>query len=547
VPLRESVLGLHVAALILVLHGTPAITYGTLRYAWAWKHVGIVDYIQRHGSVDPSIPFLTAYHNWPGFFALAALYTHLAGFASALSFASWGPVFFNLLFVGALVVLFRALTPDPRRVWLGAWFFVSSSWVGQDYFSPQAFAYFLFLVAVTVCVAWFRATEAPAVEAVRRFVRSERGAGWFLRAVSRADVEARWHADAEPRERAAMVVLVLLIAVVVASSHQLTPMMLVVALGALVVFQRLSLRSLPVLVAAIAVGWVVLFAVGFLRGNLYWIVASVGTLTTNAGSSLLNLAEASHGQQVVARIDRTLTVGVWALGALGFLRLLRRGRLELTAAALAVAPFAMLAGTSYGGEIGFRVYFFSLPAFALLATGLFYPADTGRDWRPRAAATAAVGGLLLAGLLVAYYGKEAQNYFPKDEVGAAQLMYRTAPRGSLLVSGLNDYSWAYTHYEWYSYLALGDLLPHDRRRAIAHPAATVLAVAHKEHVPCAYVIVTAAEAATVDMTGLMPAGSLQLIDRRLTRSHRFRVLWRDPAATVFAADTEKGGPRCSAR
>ena len=100
---REWLLAAHVLVLIFVIHGTPSILYGTLRYAWAWKHVGIVDYIDRHGSVDPDIGYLAPYHNWPGFFALSALFTKLAGFQSALSFASWAPVFFNLLFLAALV------------------------------------------------------------------------------------------------------------------------------------------------------------------------------------------------------------------------------------------------------------------------------------------------------------------------------------------------------------------------------------------------------------------------------------------------------------
>ena len=119
----------------------------------------------------------------------------------------------------------------------------------------------------------------------------------------------------------------------------------------------------------ISIAWVAFFSVGFLRGNLYWIVDSVGAFSSNANSTLINLAAASHGQRVVANVDRLLTLAVWALGALGFVRLLRRGQLELTAAVLAVAPFGMLGATSYGGEILFRVYFFSLPFFALLAAG----------------------------------------------------------------------------------------------------------------------------------------------------------------------------------
>jgi len=536
--LSEATLAAHVVALILVLYGTPTIAYGTLRYAWAWKHVGIVDYIQRHGSVDPSISFLNAYHNWPGFFALSALYTQLAGFGSALSFASWAPPFFNLLFCGALVLLFRALTTDRRRVWLGVWLFFCTSWVGQDYFAPQAFSYFLFLVAVTVCVAWFRLREPPTVEAVRRLVRSPGWATRLVRTAERADVDARWHSDASRGERAAMTLLVVGLATVVAVSHQLTPFMLMLALGGLVVVQRIGLRSLPLLVAVISIGWVALFAVAFLRGNLYWIADSLGTLTTNTDSTLINLAQASHGQQVVARVDRGLTLMVWLLGAAGFARMARNGRLELSAGVLALSPFGMIAANAYGGEILFRVYFFALPFASLLAAGLFYPEPLRGDARA-AAAAGLVSAVLLGGFLFAYYGKERQNYFAKGEVRAARLLYRVATPGSLLVAGVNNYPWAFTHYERYSYLSLADLLPRDRRRAIADPADTISSIARRARVPCAYVVITASQKGTVDMTGVMPPGSLTTIQHRLAASRSFRQLVRNPSAVVFGMAVER--------
>lgn len=536
--LSEATLAAHVVALILVLYGTPTIAYGTLRYAWAWKHVGIVDYIQRHGSVDPSISFLNAYHNWPGFFALSALYTQLAGFGSALSFASWAPPFFNLLFCGALVLLFRALTADRRRVWLGVWLFFCTSWVGQDYFSPQAFAYFLFLVAVMVCVAWFRLGEPPTVEAVRRFARSPRWAARVVRTVERADADARWRSDACRGERVALTLLVVGLATVVAVSHQLTPFMLMLALGGLVVVQRIGLRSLPLLVAVISIGWVALFAVAFLRGNLYWVVDSLGTLTTNTDSTLINLAHASHGQKVVARVDRALTLTVWLLGAAGFARLARNGRLELSAGVLALSPFGMIAANAYGGEILFRVYFFALPFVSLLTAGLLYPQPL-RGGAPAAAAAGLLSAVLLGGFLFAYYGKERQNYFSKGEVRAARLLYRDATPGSLLVAGVNGYPWAFTHYELYSYLSLADLLPRDRRHAIADPADTISSVARRAGAPCAYVVITASQKATVDMTGVMPAGSLTTIQRRLAASASFRVLVRNPSAVVFGVSVER--------
>jgi GT2 family glycosyltransferase len=541
--MSEPILALHVVGLIVIVHATPSIAYGTLRYAWAWKHVGIVDYIQRHGSVDPDIAFLSAYHNWPGFFGLTSLYTQLAGFGSALSYASWAPVFFNLLFFGALVVLFRTLTQDRRRVWLGAWFFFAANWIGQDYFSPQAYAYFLFLVVVTIGLAWFRLRQPQNVTAAHR-APSRAAARWFHRLVSSADRGAPWHSDAGQGERGALALLLIALTVAIASSHQLTPFMTVLALGGLVLLQQIRLRSLPGLVAVISLAWVAFFAVGFLRGNLYWVVDSVGALTTNANSTLINLAKASHGQRVIADIDRSLTLGVWILGALGFARMWRRGRLDLTAGALALAPFAMLAATSYGGEILFRVYFFSLPFMALLATGLFYP--DGRSGRSRSTAPAAafVSCLLLAGLLVGYYGKERQNHFSKDEVSASRYLYDTAPPGSLLVSGVNNYPWAFEHYEEYSYLSLADLAPRDRRHAIAQPADTIAAIARQSRSVCTYVVITSSEKAAVDMSGVMPAGSLERIEHRLATSPGYRLVLSNPSASIFGVRARGSASRC---
>jgi hypothetical protein len=86
---RERLLALQLVTFLALIHATPAVLYGTLRYSWAWKHVGIVDYILRHGAVDPMINLSAIYHNWPGFFASGALLTTLAGRENLLTIASW--------------------------------------------------------------------------------------------------------------------------------------------------------------------------------------------------------------------------------------------------------------------------------------------------------------------------------------------------------------------------------------------------------------------------------------------------------------------------
>jgi hypothetical protein len=501
--LREWVLALHAAALVLVVHATPAITYGTLRYSWAWKHVGIVDYIQRHGSVNPDIGFLDAYHNWPGFFALAALVTKLGGWHDAIGIATWAPVFFELLFAAGVLLLLKALTVDRRLAWLGTFFFLAANWIGQDYFAPQALAYFLYLVVLGVCLRYFSTTSSPAPVAAGR------------------------------RDRVLLVALVVLAIAFIASAHQLTPFMLILALGALVIFRRVELRLLPLIALVFTAGWVAYMAVGFLEGNLYWVVDSIGSPEGNANATLLNLASASPGMQHVARVDRALTGFVIVLALTGVVRRFRARTVDLSAMLLASAPALMIPANAYGSEMLFRVYFFCLPAMALLAAAAFLP--TPASWRSRRTRVLAASTtlLLLGGLCVAYYGKERLNYFTKDEVRASRLLYTTAEPGSLLVSGTYDYPWAFKRYELYRYDAFSVEKLAVRRRLIADPVGTLESIASAADRRHTYLVLTRSQEAEVDMTGVMPRGSLAAIRRAVERSPHFRVVYRSSDAAIF--------------
>jgi hypothetical protein len=498
---REGVLAAHTVALVLVVHGTPSIVYGTLRYSWAWKHVGIVDYIQRNGRVDPDISFLAAYHNWPGFFALAALPTELGGWTDAIPLATWAPVAFELLFVAGMLLLAKALTPDVRLAWLATWFFLAANWIGQDYFAPQALSFFLYLVVVGLALRYF-GVRPPAVAS-------------------------------PPATRVGVALLLVLAIAFVASTHQLTPFMLALALTALVVFRRIELRLLPLVASVLAVAWVVYMAVGFLESNLYWVVDSIGSPEGNASATLINLGEASAGMREIALVDRALTAFVALLAVAGAVRRLRNGHLDAAAWTLGAAPFLMIVANAYGSEMLFRVYFFALPAFAFLAAGAVLPVQRARPSRLAPFAAAGISALLVGGLCVAYYGKERLNYFPRDEVHASRLLYATAERGALLVSGTYDYPWAFDRYERFHYVALSRQPAPVRRAAIVDPVRTLERLVGRSGARYAYFIVTRTQRAEVDMTGVMPRGTLAAIERKVARSPEFHPLLRTRDASVF--------------
>lgn len=540
----DLILYLHVLALIGMIHATPNILYGTLRYAWAWKHVGIVDYIQRHGSVDPNILYLNAYHNWPGFFALNALLTEVAGFTSALSYAGWAPVFFNLLDLGGLLLIMKTATSDRRLLWLSIWFFYLANWIGQDYFSPQALGYFLYLVIVGICLRWFQTTSPLSKATLKRWLLFDKIIELYdgLTGTASGSHSSPAETPARPLQRLGLLTIISLALLTVATTHQLTPFVLIGALTGLVVFQRCHVRTLPILAAVLTATWIMYMATPFLKhGNIVWVIQSLGHLWGNIGSNLIDLSLASPGQKFVAFMSRGLTILVGGLGLLGGLRRLRQGYWDLAFILLAMTPFPLIAGNSYGGEMVFRIYFFALPFMAFFAAALVYPGPTaGTSWRT-VVLTVLLSGVLFVGFLFAYYGKERMFYFTQNEVDAAEYLYNTAPDGSLLVDGTINYPWGFKNYEYFDYTSLSYLSETEQAELLADPAAMVSDIMTNANNPTAYLIITRSQKANIEMLGLMPPGSLGRVEQALMQSPKFKLIYSNHDAKIFTLARDFNG------
>ena len=518
-PQRSLLLTAHLLALIAFLHATPTIVYGTLRYSWAWKHVGIVDYIQRHGSVATDIHALDVYHNWPGFFALDSLLTEVAGLDDTLGFATWAPVFFNVLNLGAVLFVFCALTRDRRVIWLGGWLFLITCWVGQDYFSPQAFAFFLYLVVIGIVLKWLPRLARPANG------EQQRPKPW-------AGVGERSREDVM---RAAMVGLVVLLLAAIAASHALTAVMVTVVLTVLVLFHICGVRSLPFVALALTAVWDFVFAINYVDGRTATLSEKIRLPWVTTESSLTDVAQLSQGQVLVSSVARALVVGIAALALAGALRQWRSRGLSRPAVVLALAPLLLFLSGDYDGEILFRIYLFAVPFLAFLAghAVLASAKARGRSWRAPIA-SAVVGSVLLAAFLVAYYGKEHQYYFTPAEVSAARYVYTHASSGTLLIEGTHNYPAQFKNYERLDYVTIAREPPASRKRVLAHPA-TVLAEWMSDPARNgAFVIITRSQKIEVSELGALPPGSLDRVERALRASPRFTAVFHNRDATVFA-------------
>jgi hypothetical protein len=527
--------GVYLAAWITIVHASPAIIYGTLRYAWAWKHLGIVEYIQRTGQIDPAIETLPVYHSWPGFFGTATLLIEAAGLPNALTIASWSPLFFELLFAGAVLFLLRAVSSDLRLIWLGAWFFALTNWVGQDYFAPQAMTFFFYLVVLAVCLWAFPGRGTLAAHPVGGWLlrrgRLQHAIGWLDQRIERSRQAAAWLPPLRWEQRVGLLLVVVALLVSINVSHQLTPVIMVLALAMLVICGQCSALSLPLIAGILTAVWLATGASTVANDGFREIIRTLGQANENIGENLIDASKFTPGFRLISTMARALTAAVGGLAALGWLVRLRRGYLDLPLTLLWVAPVGMLVLSSYGGEILFRVFFFALP-FMAFYVGALVPGDAqGRFRWLQWLVTAGLSALLITGFLFAYYGHEDSNYFPPDEVAAAEYLDAVVPPGSLVVEVTPNYPSRYSRYEEYTYIPLiawprGNVEESEN----AYTLDQIVEMMADPRYTDAYLIVSHGQLATLSVPGLQ---SIVDIQREIEESSQFEVVYQSPNAEIY--------------
>ncbi|MGW6912418.1 glycosyltransferase [Kitasatospora sp. NPDC054939] len=548
----------HVLGLIAMLHATPTLLYPELRYAWAWKHVIIVDAMLRHDGPVPNAGELDVYNQWPGFFQLNALLVRATGLTSAQTWATWYPVIANVLLLGPLLLIYRAVTAERRLIWGGVFLYYATAWIGQDYFSPQAFAYLLFLTVLALVLRQLAAArrdrapsggpEAGARPKSRRpkSRRPKSGAPESGRpdadrpgpgpAPDTADSGARaltWGTDLSARGgwRIGPFALLLVLIAAIACSHQLTPLMLISFLALLALPRRNRRVVLPVLASAVALtlAWNATVARPYISRNINDLIAALASPDNNALPGLQRLAEPAAGQVMASWADRALTGAVLLLAVYAVLRhrWVRRTPLPL----LLVAPLPLLMANNYGGEMVFRAYLFALPAAALLIATVLLPArrPVVRWWLSWAAVLA-----LLTGFVLGYYSKEDMNRFTPDEVAALTQVTEHAPYGSRIVSVTPDLPGGERRYGEIERAVLTQSDPDTKRALLTDPATVIAEVMDDPKVlGPSYLVLTRAQAAECELTGVFPAGTVDQVKAAATASEDLRLVYSGPDAVVY--------------
>nr|WP_062340298.1 lipopolysaccharide biosynthesis protein [Herbidospora sakaeratensis] len=413
---RPILLLFQILAVMFALHGAAVLVEPLPRFPVAWTIGGFVDYIARTGE---TLTALDARFNWPGFSVFSAFMIRAAGVEDAAALLNWWPLISNVAYLVPLIVIVRRLQADRRAKWLALMIFVVSQWVGQDYFSPQGMTYLLYLLFVAILVTWFLRVDPASSFWKRR---------WTLIPGERAPKKTT------VTDRVIILVLIVMIFVATATSHQITPFMMCGVLLGFVVLRRTRLSfMMVVLFGAIVAAYVNYMAVAYWSGHLDAMVGSVGQVGGNLTSQTTGRISSTNPERLIVLYTRLAITGViLGLAGLGLLRRLKKGVGDRVVFVMMVVPVLSLAMLSYGGELGLRVYLFTLPATSIMVAYLFYPALPSKvapkrrfpvlaRLRPVVACALVLG--LAGAFLLARFGNEKYEWTSPQERAAIDYIY----------------------------------------------------------------------------------------------------------------------------
>ncbi|MFC9352554.1 hypothetical protein [Arthrobacter sp. NPDC057013] len=514
-----ALLATQVLVLVVILHSADPIIHGLPRLEASYRHLGIADYIAQNGQLDTN---LDAYFNWPGFFDLLGLLSGATGVRDLMGIATWAPLGINLLLLAPLLALARRLTSQPRQAWAGVWLFYLTSWVGQDYLAPQAYAFLLLVTLLACLLSAFSGWAWPTGS--NRFTR------FLARSVTRLDPTVPHQGMSSPPPVDAAILLIISVGLLLAmtASHQLTPFAAIPILAVFLLSGRLRTPSLPVLAFVLAFGWLVFVARDFFDGHLTQLFGSFGDVEAHTLGAVSQRVAGSDPHVLVVYIRLAEVALVWILAAAGAFLAHRRRAAWLTAALGALAPLLLVPGQAYGGELLLRLYLFSLPFAACLAVLTLMPDRRGGPGWRRALALLAMGSVLATATVVTRYGNDSMEKFTPDEVALVNQLYATAPQGSILIEAVRNSPWQFQKYADYDYRALLAAQPRPGAAPLSCESANRIAQQSG-----AYLIVTTSQKRAADLLETTPPGDLDHFIATCGSSPGWTKMFENAGGVVF--------------
>jgi hypothetical protein len=381
-----------------------------------WLHVGFARFITEH---HRTFSGLDARAYWPGFFAEASQLVELSGVRDASGFLRLAPFFYNAVAIAPLLVIARCVTRSRRLAWLAVFVYLGANWFQQDYFSPQATAFLLYLIILATLL---QNIEDATIQPLHGSLPARLGQAWRRLPGLPAGTT---RGQSLGREAALLV-----IAAAIIVSHQLTPVTLVLSLLAFTLTGYTRYRRLWIVVAVLFMAWFSYGATDFWAGHLGTVFGDIGHLGGNLNQGVASRVSGNPTYQAMQNLRLGWAFVYVALASMGWWSLRRRPETLLFGLLVASAG-GLVALQSYGGEIVLRVFLYTSPILAPLAARA-----VGGLLRRRNSVTAvALTGVLAGYGLLGTVTRGVNIAFERvtnDDVAAAQVLWSHVKKGDKL-------------------------------------------------------------------------------------------------------------------
>ncbi|MFZ1924523.1 MAG: hypothetical protein WAU42_00115 [Solirubrobacteraceae bacterium] len=511
----------YILVVAIILFGTVPVLSAQPHYAWVYKHFGVVRYLEATGKANPSVDI---YNRWPGFFALGAIFSRLGGSPDPETYGAWAELIFLVLDAVLVMAAVKAVVRDLRIAAGASLLFVVTNWVGQTYYSPQAFAYVLALALIAILLRHLRTSGASYS---KRLTRLAERLGHVPQLSVCTENPTQW-----PRWAAITAVLGLDAAIV--ASHQLTPYMLLVGITLL-------------MLAGVVRPWWLLAAIAvmtfaYLGANIKFIARNYGVFTSidpfNNVQGPKITQNPSAGKAFNTDVELLFIAFVWLATICSFVRLLKRGLLmrALPFVLLALSPFFVLFGQNYGGEASLRILLFSSPWCAALIS---WALSTIPRRLPRGALTMFIAVAFTALFVPSFLGQEELNIISSAEVRASAWFYRRGTAGSVLVLAAPGFPYRYggTYPDFRG--PEGDANPNLMTEPVFDgrplgPAEVPSIVARiKEYSPHGYIAFSKDETEYAEVFKITLPGALPDLEAAVARSSYFRLAYANSDTQIY--------------
>lgn len=511
----------YVAVIATMLYATVPVLSAQPHYAWVYKHIGVVLYLEEHGKANPSVDI---YNRWPGFFAIAAMFSRVTGRYDPETYAGWAELFFSFLDAVLVMAAVKIIARETRIAAGAAVLFLVTNWVGQTYYSPQAFT---FVLGLAMAVILLRQLRVEGTSYSKRLTRLIERVGRAPQLPLQAHDTLRW-----PRWVA--ITAITAIDAVVVASHQLTPYMILVS------------TTLLILVGVVRPWWIIVgmavMTFAYLGANFSFIHRNYGLLNSIDPFNNVQVAAytqtPSAGKAFNTRAELLAIVCLWLGGLWAAIRLLRRGLLirALPFAVLAISPFAVIFGQNYGGEASLRIILFSSPWLSALISWALTTVTRRRLKFLLAMATTVVFAALF---VVAFFGQEELNIISPAEARAGRWFYAHAQPGSVLVLAAPGFPFKYggAYYKFRG--PEGDAFPNllsahsFQNRQLGAAEIPEIIGRIREYSPYGYIAFTKDETAFAQVLRVTPVGAMAHLEAAVARSPDFRLWYGDQDAHIY--------------